>query len=586
MPEDTIADYKLMERVGETETTALFMGRHLLIPDRVRAIKTPLAVREDFKPFFRGDRLKQLFGELCRIVAKLASALDSAKPAERPAAERIAAIETVHFDGSQEPGSDQPDYIVTEWVDGGSLRDRCARGPMPVAEAAEIATGVLDGLAFAHARGIVHGNLKPSNILMTQDGRIRIVDFGGNAPVAGLPLRLGSVPYLSPEQLDGATDLEPASDLFSLNLILYEALAGRRAPRVLTADRMPSQINAQASAALDSLLLRGLAADAGARFRSASEMREMLAQALRGDGPVVAVAVGAGAAAVTAAAAEVNREVSETVAVAEPAPDAPQRRAGERRKNPVDDAEMVWVPPGTVKMGAEGLITYGGMSGLVDATEQEQPVHEVSLEGFWIYRYPVTQQQYLRFLPRLRQIRGPDFGRTPIQRTRDDEMLRRAVSGITWADALEYAKWAGGRLPTEAEWEWAARGPDGKLFPWGNTWDPLRVNTADMGLYEPCDVGRFASNESWCGSGDMLGNVWEWCSTAFQAYPYSADDGREDIGKTGVSRTLRGGAADTETEVVRSSFRTSASSAQMRGLGYRLVSTGTTLTGLRLVLTV
>ncbi len=193
--------------------------------------------------------------------------------------------------------------------------------------------------------------------------------------------------------------------------------------------------------------------------------------------------------------------------------------------NAKDGGVYGYVPGGEFTMGADAADAV---------SEQEQPAHAVSVDGFWLQRTEVTNAQYGRCVA--------DGACTPPQADGWDapELADHPVSHVDWQQANDYARWAGGRLPTEAEWERACRGDDTRLYPWGN--EPPTAETANFGnnTGDTLPVGSLPAGASPFGILDLSGNVWEWTSSLEQPYPYAADDGREDLAGDG-KRTARGG---------------------------------------------
>ncbi len=223
------------------------------------------------------------------------------------------------------------------------------------------------------------------------------------------------------------------------------------------------------------------------------------------------------------------------------------------------EPELVTVPAGPFMMGTSDAQVQDMLRRFEWAKTaqkegwfaREQPEHEVTLPAFEIGRYPVTNAQYAEFVKATRRA-APEYwpgGRMP------EELAGHPVVNVTWRDAMAYCAWlseATGksyRLPTEAEWEKAARGADGRLWPWGNEWDPEAANCRPAGPGTTTLVGSYSpKGDSPYGAADMAGNVWEWCSSLWGAdpnkptfgYPYRFDDGREDAQSTGL-RIVRGG---------------------------------------------
>ncbi|MBI3763258.1 MAG: SUMF1/EgtB/PvdO family nonheme iron enzyme [Chloroflexi bacterium] len=179
-----------------------------------------------------------------------------------------------------------------------------------------------------------------------------------------------------------------------------------------------------------------------------------------------------------------------------------------------------------------------------DLFRVEQPQHTVGLPAFAIAARLTTNAEYRLFIwdsghPAPRSWLGFDY---------PPGTENNPVVEVSRADALVYCKWLSQetglayRLPSEAEWERAARGADGRIYPWGAEFDPWRCNTVESGKRGTTPVGLYSpAGDSLCGAADMAGNVWEWTNSLFRPYPYRADDGREDPAGAGPY-VVRGGA--------------------------------------------
>jgi len=202
----------------------------------------------------------------------------------------------------------------------------------------------------------------------------------------------------------------------------------------------------------------------------------------------------------------------------------------------------------------------------------EQPVHKVILDAFWIDQTEVTNAMYAncvdsgecnppgttRSYTRQKYFGFSDFDSYP-------------VIYVTWSDARTYCQWANRRLPTEAEWEKAARGRDGGIYPWGDSGPTTNLLNFDSSIGDTTTVGSYESGQSPYDVYDMAGNVWEWVSSLYEPYPYSAIDGREDLSAAG-NRVLRGGSWSMTDYYVRSSFRFGGDPAEtgdLYGVGFR-----------------
>lgn len=216
--------------------------------------------------------------------------------------------------------------------------------------------------------------------------------------------------------------------------------------------------------------------------------------------------------------------------------------------NPRDGAAMVWVPAGTFRMGTDHLRVAVRNRDWKEARHalrrrlkgqegsNEAPSRIVYLDGYWIYKYEVTVKQYRAYC-RATNRQMPEM---PWWGWRDND----PIVNVSWHDATKYAVWAGASLPTEAQWEKAARGPNGWVYPWGNFWDGTKCsNSVDAGAgAPPSPIGSFPTGVSPYGAHDMAGNVEEWCLDFFDWYYYKHAPRQNPVGPaTGSSRVLRGG---------------------------------------------
>jgi serine/threonine-protein kinase len=229
--------------------------------------------------------------------------------------------------------------------------------------------------------------------------------------------------------------------------------------------------------------------------------------------------------------------------------------------------EQIYIPAGEFIMGSDD-------NDAQDSTEKgraypEQPVHSVFLDDYWIDKYEVTNGQYALCVE-AGACQPPYLSSSETRRSYFDnpEFSDYPVIWVSWYMAKDYCEWAGRRLLTEAEWEKASRGTDGRKYPWGN--EPVtgeRANLCDTnclrtianenfddGYADTAPVGSYPAGASPYGVMDMSGNVWEWTSTLIQPYPYDAGDGREDLEVSG-ERVWRGGPWSNGYWWMRSSVR-------------------------------
>jgi eukaryotic-like serine/threonine-protein kinase len=553
------------------------------------------------------------------------------------------------------------DILLLEMEDasGGSLSERIAelrqRGQaMPVAAVVQMGLEVADGLAALHAMDIVHRDLKPSNILFDEKGTARVADLGlaqvhssdsQRSQLSTPKPHPGTPAYMSPEQENARSYLAPASDIYALGLVLFEALTGR-VYRSQPPGTHARDLRSEIPTWLDKLLDRMLAKDPAQRPWNGEAVVKLLREGLEGtrtsskpapDGekPVkpapapgikksslpiwgigaaglVALAVilllvfrscnGAGLAgtetptpgamATQALPQDATPGISSPTLAAKtppvvitnpppgdsltlestwtptqvPSPSitATAKMVEGPTSTPEDGMGLLFVPAGDFIMGAKAedglnLCKKYSTDCKPEYFNDQEPVHTVFVEAFWIDKTEVTNAMYAQCV----QAGACD---APVASSTSSlgyyygnpKYDNHPVADVTWWNARDYCAWVGRRLPLEAEWEKAARGTDQRYFPWGNaaldcSLANVRSNDKSLCVGSPSQVGAYPRGASWIGALDMTGNVWEWVADWYDVYPGGNPAVSVDFGQT--YHVMRGGSWKSYEWQDRSTYR-------------------------------
>jgi len=446
------------------------------------------------------------------------------------------------------------EYIVMEYVEGDNLAVLLQRqgGPLPERPVLLWADQVLDALEELHGqrpRPIIHRDIKPANVILTVKGRIKLVDFGlvklldPSDPRTATSMKgMGTLGYAPLEQYgSGAGHTDARSDIYSLGATLYHLLTNAAPPevtqRILDPAKLapPRQHNATLSPATEAAVLKAIEIHPDQRWQTAAEIRQALAAARL---PVISV--GAAPA------------VPVRPAIAPPAP-----VAAPFVRSPIA-FDWVTIPAGEFLMGSDPKRDG-------NAYGDEQPQHRVYLAEYRMARVPVTNAQYKAFVDVTSHGAPQHWQHGQIPTGKGDH----PVVYVSWYDAQAFCRWAGVRLPTEAEWEKAARGTDGRKYPWGDS-----APDCSKAQYSACGgttvpVGSKPAGTSPYGAMDMAGNVWEWCQDWYDEDYYPRSPQHDPQGPdSGSYRVGRGGSWLDDEWFVRAAVRGGGDP------GYRFVDVG------------
>lgn len=519
-------------------------------------------------------------------------------------------IITIHDFGDQ----DGLIYIVMEFAPGGTLRDRM-KSPLPAEYAAYVLDQICAGLDYANDHQIVHRDVKPGNILFKNERTLVLSDFGlvkllgnsGERSLTGVGFGVGTPYYMAPEQIEGET-LDRRTDVYGAGVVLFEMLSGHvpfsgSSPAQTYALHLnqpaPSlrELGVRVSPSVDEVVHRALRKLPADRFDRAGDLAVAFRAALRtAAAPKSIEAVLPPLPAAREAdtlttprpeppqAAPAPEAEPEILEIASPEVEAPAAQRRLRRwlipttivvalililavliaRSRPAGAAVSTVVPAPVRLSEQVVVPAGSFWLGDDSLKDASPRQRLSLPEFRIDRTETTRAQFKAFLE--------TSGRTPDSaasaRFLPEEATLPVVS-VSWADAVAYCAWSGGRLPSEAEWEKAARGEDGRAYPWGDQFDAALLNSREGGLRRPRPPGSYPGGASPYGVLDLSGNVAEWTASLHNPYPYNERDGR-NAPEGEEARVTRGGSWELPAEAVRTFFRAAYPPALVHpALGFR-----------------
>jgi formylglycine-generating enzyme required for sulfatase activity len=355
------------------------------------------------------------------------------------------------------------------------------------------------------AVGFIHRDIKPENILINPMNQITIIDMGlakfltfpSPTEFVCLPIQCGTPGFMSPEQIFNNEYVSTASDVYSLGAALYQLAGGDifELPRMVNRGKVtyPDSLPAEFRSILDSCLKEKWAE----RYQDFRELKVALIDFLSQvqSGRIMLLENQR-----CASCGYISAQLTEAA------------RAGPASSREKDGQEFVWVPAGPFYKGCRYEQAKSLAARLGQNPYTSERYCQVELPAFEIALHPVTNQQYLRFVRETHYRRFPEHWQDPLSASRpfSPELADHPVINVSYLDAQAYCQWAGCRLPTGNEWEKAARGEDGRLYPWGNEYQSDRCNSAENGLGATAPVQQYLEGLSPYGCQQMVGNVLEW----------------------------------------------------------------------------
>lgn len=461
-------------------------------------------------------------------------------------------------------------WLVMKYMEGGTVKQYIGKA-MPPPEAARLLAPIASALAYAHSKDIVHRDVKPSNILVSQAGFPMLSDFGIAKIVAKqdskstqIGISIGTPEYMAPEQAMGR--VTKFSDQYSLGLVFYELLTGAMpyaadTPAALVLKKgseplvRPSDVQAGIPEVVEQVVFKALSKESVDRYPN----MQAFCDALKKIGNM-----------------DVSNKTSNRLVNQKPIPQPSNttiKSTGCSWVRPKDLMPMMFIPAGKATIGRN------------DDSHDSRPMHTVALDAFLIDKHPVTNRMFSHFLNEIgnQEENGTKWYDEKAKNARlrwsgNCWLVMRNYSehpivSVSWHGAVAYCQWVGGRLPTEAEWEKGARGEDDRIYPWGNQTPSYDYANYQGYQVSTTAVGAFPKGASSYGLLDMAGNVWEWVSDWYEHDYYARSLLINPRGPdTGATKVMRGGSWFNIDRHLKVSYRSySNPGTRTANLGFRCV---------------
>ncbi len=579
-----ILNYKIIALIGTGGMASVYKAQHIKLGSvvAVKILKPALAA---------DDNIKNRFIQEAKIMATL----------NHPNITRV-----IDFDESENRLS-----IVMEYLEGQTLSDYIKeKGAFPENEAIQLFGKILDAFYYAHGKNIIHRDIKPSNIFITKEGDIKIMDFGiakiveeGAGVLTQTGTQMGTPVYMSPEQVNDSKNIDRLSDIYSLGVVFWYMLTGKPPYDANTTSTFAiyKKIDTEPLAELNNkelnaIVQKATAKDKKQRFAGCSEFKKSLL--FNNEAETTLIENNNDMIKTNKAATQQKKEQTRQKNQNTPPPKknnkfifillsalllivaagvffivfnnkpSDENNNNEKIKTP----ETVFVKGGSFLMGNP----YG---------TYDEPPHKVFISDFKISKYEITNEQYCEFLNK--KGNQKEEGGYWIDLDKKDCMIIKKenifipkpgkekfpVIYVTWYGAKAYCEWIGGRLPTEAEWEYAARGgikSQGYKYAGSNNIDQVawyKKNSKGkihiVGEKKPNELEIY----------DMSGNVQEWCSDWYHKdYYKNSPQYNPHCKKKGKYRVLRGGSWDSDIDYNSVSYRNAGAPVHdWSSRGFRLV---------------